>query len=91
MSINHKKLRDYVLEGKTKGLAIELIPRIRTVIAALDAAEDMAGVASPPVWRIHQLQGERDGDWSISISGNWRITFKLVNGQIHDLNLEDYH
>ena len=47
VSIGHKGLKDYILEGKEKGLRQELIPRIRTIIAALEAAEDMDGVLEP--------------------------------------------
>lgn len=51
----------------------------------------MSGVAGPPGWRIHQLTGARAGTWSISVSGNWRITFDLEEGEIGNLDLEDYH
>jgi toxin HigB-1 len=40
---------------------------------------------------VHQLQGDRAGIWSISVSGNWRLTFELRQGAICDLDLEDYH
>ena len=62
-----------------------------TFLAALVAAPDMGGVRGPPGWRIHQLSGDRAGTWSISVSGNWRITFDLGDKEIHHLNLEDYH
>ena len=29
--------------------------------------------------------------WSISASGNWRVTFDVADGEIGDLDLEDYH
>ena len=45
----------------------------------------------PAGWRIHRLKGDRAGDWSISVSGNWRLTFVIVGGAIVNLNLEDYH
>jgi toxin HigB-1 len=51
----------------------------------------MGGVAGPPGWRLHQLTADRAGTWSISASGNWRITFDLVDGEICDRDLEDYH
>lgn len=54
-------------------------------------APDMEQVKGPPGWRIHQLKGDRAGTWSISVSGNWRITFQLDNGEITPLGLEDYH
>jgi len=51
----------------------------------------MSGVHGLPGWRIHRLSGDRAETWSISVSGNWRITFDLDDDEIHNLNLEDYH
>lgn len=68
-----------------------MVNRIRNILARLVAARDIEGVAGPPGWRIHQLTGDRVGTWSISASGNWRITFKIEAGEIDNLNLEDYH
>ena len=65
--------------------------RVRNILAALISAEDMAGVVGPPGWRVHQLAGDRAGTWSLSMSGNWRIIFDLVDGEISNLDLEDYH
>ncbi|MEI2383920.1 type II toxin-antitoxin system RelE/ParE family toxin [Breoghania sp. JC706] len=65
--------------------------RIRNVLAALISAPSMDDLRGPPGWRIHQLAGERAGTWSISVSGNWRLTFELDGGRIERLDLEDYH
>lgn len=46
---------------------------------------------SPPGWRVHRLSGDRQSEWSISVSGNWRITFSEQDGYVDGLNLEDYH
>lgn len=91
ISISHKGLRDFFLTNNTKGLKQDLLPRIRTILFALEAAPDMNTMEGPPGWRIHQLKGERAGEWSISVSGNWRLTFLIEGGAIVDLNLEDYH
>lgn len=91
VSISHKGLRDYYLENKAKWLNRDLVSRIRTVLFALEAAPDIETLKGPPGWRIHQLKGDRAGDWSISVSGNWRLTFRIEDGAIVDLNLEDYH
>ena len=58
---------------------------------ALLSAEGIEGLKGPPGWRIHQLTGDRAGTWSISVSGNWRITFNVDGETVTDLNLEDYH
>jgi proteic killer suppression protein len=51
----------------------------------------MSEVQGPPGWRVHQLTGDRAETWSISVSGNWRITFEVINHEIEHLDLEDYH
>jgi len=43
------------------------------------------------VARVHQLRGDRAGTWSISVSGNWRLTFDIRQGEICNFDLEDYH
>jgi proteic killer suppression protein len=57
----------------------------------LQSAQDIDGLQGPPGWRVHQLSGDRAGTWSISVSGNWRITFNVDDDTVTDLNLEDYH
>jgi toxin HigB-1 len=46
-----------------------------------------------PVWKAHMLTGNRKGDWSLFVSRNWRLTFKVDKQEIEivDLNFEDYH
>jgi proteic killer suppression protein len=65
--------------------------RVRRILTALHSAEGIEGLRGPPGWRLHQLTGRRAGTWSISVSGNWRITFELIDNEIHHFDLEDYH
>ena len=44
-----------------------------------------------PGYRLHPLKGDLKGYWSISVSGNWRVTFRLVEGDAYDVDLIDYH
>ncbi len=44
-----------------------------------------------PGLELHPLKGNRKGDWAVKISGNRRITFKIQNGDVLDVNYEDYH
>ena len=46
---------------------------------------------APRGWWFHRLTGDRKHEWSVSVSGNWRITFEEADGYIDRLNLEDYH
>ncbi len=90
-SIRHRGLLRLIEDDDGRELRSDLVRRLRNILAALIAASDIDGVAGPPGWRIHQLRGDRAGIWSISVSGNWRVTFDIRHGEICDLDLEDYH
>ena len=90
-SIKHRGLRRLIEGNETRGIRPDLVDRVRKILAVLIVAENMNHVQGLPGWRIHQLSGDRRGTWSISVSGNWRITFDVENSEIHNLDLEDYH
>ena len=90
-SISHKGLRRFIEDGDMRALPPERSKRLRHIIEALVLARGMGQVQGPPGWRIHKLSGDRADTWSISVSGNWRLTFDLRDGEINNLNLEDYH
>lgn len=90
-SVQHRGLLRLIEHDDNRELRPDLVARIRNVLAVLVIASDMTEVAGPPGWRIHQLKGDRKATWSISVSANWRLTFRIENDEICDLNLEDYH
>ena len=92
-SARHKGLRRLLEEDDPRFLPQELAARVRRVLTVIILAEDMGTLIAdaPPGWRIHKLSGDRRAEWSVSVSGNWRITFEENKGEIHRLNLEDYH
>lgn len=59
-------------------------------LAALDAAQVIEGMDIPG-FRLHPLKGKLHGRWSITVSGNWRLTFEFRDGNAYVLNYEDYH
>ena len=90
-SVRHKGLKRFVEDDDDRGVRRDLVGRVRNILAVLISAADMDGVQGPPGWRVHRLVGDRAGTWSISVSGNWRITFDIDAGEICNLDLEDYH
>jgi plasmid maintenance system killer protein len=44
-----------------------------------------------PGLQLHPLKGERRGTWSVRVSGNWRVTFVFVGGDVDQVDYEDYH
>jgi toxin HigB-1 len=55
--------------------------------------EDSRELRDVPSWRVHQLTGDRKGTWSLTVTRNWRLTFRIdrTEGEILDLDYEDYH
>ncbi|MHA1565145.1 MAG: type II toxin-antitoxin system RelE/ParE family toxin [Alphaproteobacteria bacterium] len=90
-SFSHRGLKRFVEDNDARALRRDLVGRIRRIVTALILAPNENCILGPPGWRIHQLAGDRAGTWSISVSGNWRITFRIDEGEIVNLNLEDYH
>ncbi len=90
-TIRHRGLKRFIEDNDDREIRRDLANRVRNIMTALITAHDMEGVQGPPGWRIHQLIGDRAGTWSLSVSGNWRITFTLEDGELCNLNLEDYH
>ena len=80
-------------DDNTRFLQPNLVDRVRKILTALILAEEMERFIAdaPRGWRVHRLSGDRQDEWSISVSGNWRVTFAEEDGYIHRLNLEDYH
>jgi proteic killer suppression protein len=64
--------------------------RIERRLDVLNAAQNANGV-NVPGWNLHPLKGKRAGEWAITVTGNYRMTFRFENGDAFDLDLEDYH
>lgn len=93
VSVSHRGLRRPVEEGDPRLLQSTMVDRLGKIVNALLLSDNMNSLIqdSPNGWHIHRLSGNRGNEWSISVSGNWRMTFELDGNQILRLNLEDYH
>jgi proteic killer suppression protein len=89
-SFRHKGLKDFFETGKRRAIPAELALRIQIRLDVLDAATVVRDI-NVPGFRLHELKGNRTGTLSLSVSGNWRITFRFEGGDAYDVDLEDYH
>ena len=86
----HKGLERFFTKSDRRGIDARQADRIRRILDRLDVAvrpEDM----NLPGLRFHGLKGDRKGAYAVSVSGNWRITFRFEEADAIDVNLEDYH
>jgi proteic killer suppression protein len=86
--IQHRGLLRLIEDDDTREVRTDLVKRLRNILAMLISASDMSAVSGPPGWRIHQLKGDRAGTWSISVSGNGRITFDIEQGEIWSIKAD---
>jgi toxin HigB-1 len=86
----HRGLERLDWRGDTSGVSAQHVKRLRVVLAALETALAPSDMDLPGA-RLHQLRGDRAGQWSVSISGNWRVVFEFEGGNVTNVDLVDYH
>lgn len=86
----HKGLEAFYLTGTTKGIQAAHAPKLARILGLLDVATGPEEL-SLPSFRLHSLKGNRKGFWSITVSGNWRVTFRFVGADVELVDYLDYH
>ena len=61
------------------------------LLTALNTATRQENIALLPGFHLHPLKGERDGQWAVSVSGNWRLVFEFDGEDVTNIDLVDYH
>jgi proteic killer suppression protein len=89
-NFRHKGLKQLFESGISSGVNPQHVTRLRRILALLETAETLDDMDLPGL-NLHELKGERKGIWSVKVSGNWRVTFKIKQGDAIDVNYEDYH
>lgn len=89
-SFKHKGLKQYFESGSTAGIQSSHARKLKMQLAAIDTAQVVEDIDLPG-YQLHLLRGNREGIWSISVNGNWRVTFEFRDGNSYILNYEDYH
>jgi proteic killer suppression protein len=92
-NVAHRGLRRFIQHNDSSGLAPSVVEKVRNILTFLQEMEDVQELRDVPSWNAHQLTGDRKGIWSLTVTRNWRITFRIdqAEGEILDLDYEDYH
>ena len=89
-SFLHKGLQAFFENGSKAGIQPHHAPKLARQLARLDVAgkpEDM----NVPGWRLHSLAGNLAGHYSVTVNGNWRMTFMFDAGDAVLVDYQDYH
>jgi toxin HigB-1 len=89
----HKGLKRIYAEDNAKGVPPDTVDKLRKMFVYLDSIEDPEELRVLTAWKAHTLIGNRKGTWSLSVTGNRRLAFRVDSAEheLRDANLEDYH
>lgn len=89
----HKGLKRLYVEDSRRGVPPDTVDKLRKMFAYMDDMQDPDELRALPSWKVHTLTGDRKGTWSLSVTRNRRLTFRIdqAEREIFDVNLEDYH
>ena len=89
-SFRSRSLQRFWEKNDESGIRPDWISKVRIILDALHAAsrpEDL----DLPGFKFHALRENRSGEYAVTVSRNWRITFRWSGQDAIDVNLEDYH
>jgi proteic killer suppression protein len=92
-NVIHKGLRRLIEKDDPTGLQAGVVQKLKYMLSYLQDMEHEDELYKVPHWKAHQLSGDRKGVWSMFVTKNWRLTFRVDRDEIEiiDLNYEDYH
>jgi proteic killer suppression protein len=92
-NVIHKGLRRFIEHDDASGLQPAVVDKIRRMVSFLQDMETEDELRTVPSWKAHLLTGGRKGTWSLFVTKNWRLTFRIDHDEIEitDLDYQDYH
>jgi len=90
VSFRHKGPKLLFERGDRRRVLPDHVAKIQRILARLEEATEV-GNMNLPGFRLHPLRGDLAGQWSVTVSGNWRIVFRFESGDAKDVDLVDYH
>lgn len=89
-SFKHKGLEQFYKTGNKAGIQTAHSTKLRILLTALDAATQPLDMNAPN-WKLHQLKGNLQDHWAVSVNGNWRLTFRFIGNNAEVVDYQDYH
>ena len=92
-NVIHKGLRRFIEDDDESGLQPAVVAKVRRMVTFLQDMDGEDDLRTVPSWKAHMLTGDRKGTWSLFVTKNWRMTFRIDRDEVEiiDLDYEDYH
>jgi proteic killer suppression protein len=65
--------------------------RAKRKLESVNAASRLRDLAIPPSNRLETLQGDLKKFFSIRVNDQWRVIFKWIDNEPHEVQIVDYH
>jgi proteic killer suppression protein len=89
-SFKHKGLKAFFEDGSLRGIQAKHRDRLAMILDVLDAMTCIDDIRLPGL-NLHLLNPKQERIYAVKVSGNWRVTFKFENSDVHIVNYLDYH
>jgi toxin HigB-1 len=86
-----RRTQELYLTGRSRRFPPDVARRAARKIEYVDLATNLDDLKVPPGNRLHRLEGDREGQYSISVNDQWRICFRFEDGDAYDVEVCDYH
>jgi proteic killer suppression protein len=90
-TFKHQGLRNFYETGSKSGIQPHHASRLKVILTAMSVAKAPADLKAAVTFKAHQLSGELNEYWSLSVNANWRIIFKFDGDDIELVDYLDYH
>jgi proteic killer suppression protein len=89
-TFSHKGIEVFFRKGTKAGIQAVHAARLSRQLAQLNQAQSPRDM-NLPGWKLHSLSGLLEGHWAVTISGNWRLTFRFEDGDAILVDYQDHH
>lgn len=89
-SFIHKGLKNFFYKGAKKGINPNHADKLSDILDMLDAATEIKDMKFPGS-NLHLLEPKQHEIYAISVSGAWRVTFRMENGNVYIIDYLNYH
>lgn len=89
-TFKHKGLEAFFYTGTKKGIRPEHADRLERILDRFNAASEIKDMNYPGSF-LHQLSGDKKGQYAVRVSGNWRVFFEFIDGDAFIVDYDDYH
>jgi proteic killer suppression protein len=90
VGFRHKGIERFYRTGSTSGINAQHAGKLRRLLTALDISAEPDDMRLPGA-RLHELKGDREGQWAVWVSANWRLVFTFAGSDVTEVDYVDYH